>query len=155
MQMTMGRMITLVCIKSQICAGSVLKKYNITAAEQRFFMHVQSHKGMTQENLSAALSVDKAATARAVKSLEQKGYVTRVKDENDRRQNRIYPTQAAEEIMPYVKKDLMRLNDIITEGIDAQTLEAAYAALEKMKQNLTEMMSKKDEEQQERKDERS
>lgn len=136
MERTIARMITLLGRKSQICIGNELRKYNITAAEQPLFMALQRHPGVTQEALTAIVCVDKAATARTVKSMEEKGYLTRMQDPQDRRQNRIYPTDAAKQIAHAVRDTLHHFNDLLTQGIDAQSLDIVSAALLKMEENL-------------------
>lgn len=139
MDKTIGRMITLLARKSQSYIGSALNKYNLTTAEQPFFMALQHYEGITQEELTAIVCVDKAATARVVKSLEEKGYLTRVRDEHDKRQNRIYPTAKTRELGSVVKKELLHFNDLLTQGIDEQSLNLVYAALQKMEANFSEV----------------
>ncbi len=52
------RMITLLARKSQMYMGVTLKnKYNITAAEQPFFMALQRCEGVTQEELTAMVRI--------------------------------------------------------------------------------------------------
>lgn len=139
------RMITLLARKSQMYLGGVLKrKYNITAAEQPFFMNLQHCEGVTQEELTAMVCVDKAVTTRVVKSLEEKGYLTRVKDTQDRRQNRIYPTPLTRELGVAVRKDLLAFNDTLTQGISKEELEIVQKALIKMEANLAELLFGKD-----------
>ena len=43
-------------------------------------MALTKQDGLTQDELTKLVKVDKAATARMVKSLEQKGYITRETD---------------------------------------------------------------------------
>lgn len=138
------RMITLLARKSQMYMGVTLKnKYNITAAEQPFFMALQRCEGVTQEELTAMVCVDKAVTTRVVKSLEDKGYLTRVKDTQDRRQNRIYPTTLTRELGAAVQKDLLMFNDAVTQGISGEELEVVQKALIKMEANFAELLSGK------------
>lgn len=136
MDQSIGRMITLLARKSQGYLGEALSKYNLTAAEQPFFMALQSCEGLTQEELTAIVCVDKAATARAVKSLEEKGYLIRVQDDKDRRQNRIYPTDAAKQMAAAVRSELLHFNDMLTRGIDPGNLEIVYEALLQMEDNF-------------------
>lgn len=136
MERHVARMITLLARKSQSYIGNTLSQYNLSAAEQPFFMALQFQQGQTQEELTALVSVDKAATARAVKSLEEKGYVIRVQDSRDRRQNRIYPTEAANQIADAVRRELFLFNELLTRGIDGQTVELVYEALMKMEENF-------------------
>lgn len=140
MDQTIGRMITLLARKSQGYIGDALKKYGLTAAEQPFFMALQHYEGVTQEELTAIVCVDKAATARAVKSLENKGYLIRVQDEHDRRRNRIYPTGEVKRLADAVNRELLHFNDLLTRGIDPQSLELVSAALATMTENFEDML---------------
>ncbi|MFR0987043.1 MarR family winged helix-turn-helix transcriptional regulator [Frisingicoccus sp.] len=138
------RMITLLARKSQMYMGVTLKnKYNITAAEQPFFMALQRCERVTQEELTAMVCVDKAVTTRVVKSLEGKGYLTRVKDTQDRRQNRIYPTTLTRELGAAVQKDLLMFNDAVTQGISGEELEVVQKALIKMEENMVKLLAGK------------
>lgn len=122
--------------QGQLCIGSRMAKYGITAAEEPFFMAVQKHNGATQEVLTSLVGVDKAATTRAISSLEKKGYLTRRQDEKDRRQNHIYATARATNIKTAVQEELMRLNDEIMNGISEEEQIILYQALLKMEKNL-------------------
>lgn len=136
MNKSIGRMITLLGRKSQLYLGGALQKYNLSAAEQPFFMALQSYEGLTQEELTAIVCVDKAATARAVKSLEEKGYLIRIQDKQDRRQNRIYATEAAKQLAASVREELFHFNDLLTQGIEPPILDCVYKTLLQMEENL-------------------
>lgn len=136
-------MITLLARKSQSYIGSALGKYNLSAAEQPFFMALQRYEGATQEELTAIVCVDKAATARAVKSLEEKGYLIRVQDKQNRRQNRIYPSDTANQLADAVRSELLHFNDLLTQGIDPQDLDIIFAGLQKMEENFSNISNNK------------
>lgn len=123
--------------KAQICVGAVLKKYNITVAEQPFFMTINSHDGSTQEELTALVGVDKAMTTRVIHSLESKGLVKRVQDAKDKRQNRIYKTDKVNEISEIVLRDLMQLNQIFATGIDNDDLDNFMRTLAVLEDNIS------------------
>ena len=136
MNKSIARKITLLARKSQRHIGEALKKYDISAAEQPFFMALDSDECLTQEELTAIVCVDKAATARAVKSLEQKGYLKRIQDKNDRRQNRVFATAKAKAIMEDVKEELHSFNDLLTSGIEPDKIDSIYESLIKMEENF-------------------
>lgn len=136
MERNIARMITLLARKSQIYIGSALSKYNITASEQPFFMALQKHEGITQEELTAIVCVDKAVTTRVVKSLEKKGYLRRVKDIQDRRRNLIYPTDITKKLGKAVKDELLYFNDLLVQNIDEKHIEIIYMALHQMEYNF-------------------
>lgn len=120
----------------QFSIGSRMRKYGITAAEEPFFMAIQKHEGATQDELTSLVGVDKAATTRAICSLERKGYLTRRQDERDRRLNRVYATEKALRIGNEVREELLRLNKEILNGITEEDQIILYQALLKMEENL-------------------
>lgn len=136
MDTSITRQVIFTARQSQLCIGSRMEKYGITAAEEPFFMAIQSHAGAAQETLTSLVGVDKAATTRAISSLERKGYLIRHQDEEDRRQKRIYATEKALSIGMEVHRELLHLNDEIMSGIPKEQQRIVYDALLKMEENL-------------------
>ncbi len=79
-----------------------LKEYNIGSGQIMFLLELYYCDGISQEELSSYLSIDGANTTRAIKKLEEEGYVIRKQDEKDRRVKRIYLTDKAMDIKPKV-----------------------------------------------------
>ena len=131
-----GRVLTRLARKCQIAVGNALQQYNLTAAEEPFLMAILNNEGFSQEALTAYVGVDKAATARAVRSLEDKGLLTRVQDPRDKRQNRVYPTEKAKEVGPLVKKELSRINLALTQGLSQEEDDRIYALLMRIDENF-------------------
>lgn len=125
--------------RMQLCIGERLSKFEITAAEEPFFMAVQRNEGATQEDLTALVGVDKAATTRAIRSLARKGYLVRTRDEKDRRQNRVYPTEAAFAIGDSLHSELLDLNEALIQGLSAEQLRVLSEALSVIEDNLSAM----------------
>lgn len=136
---SVARMITFLARKSQIYIGSALEQYQLTAAEQPFFMALQTYEGITQEELTALVGVDKAMTTRAVRSLEAKGFLRREQDEKDRRRNLVYPTEKARALGPLVHEDLLHFNELLIQGISDKELQLLKQMLEQMEENAAHM----------------
>ena len=62
----------------QIYINNNTKDLGIGASEYIFLMEMYEKVNVSQEELSKSLIVDKAATARAIKSLEEKEYIFRI-----------------------------------------------------------------------------
>lgn len=136
MKKSIARIITLLGRRSQLCIGIALRKYGLTSAEQPFYMALLQHEGITQEELTGLVGVDKAMTARAVKSLEDKGLLLRCRDIRDRRQNRLYLTEKAKHMVSGVLDELHSFNALLTRGIPEEELELVYRALQTMEENI-------------------
>ena len=124
-----GRVLTRLARKCQIAVGNALQQYNLTAAEEPFLMSVLNNEGLTQEELTAYVGVDKAAASRTVRSLEEKGFLFRVQDPKDKRQNRVYPTDKAKEIGPLVRKELYKINLALTKELTQEEDDQVYHLL--------------------------
>ena len=124
-----GRVLTRLARKCQIAVGNALQQYNLTAAEEPFLMSVLNNEGLTQEELTAYVGVDKAAASRTVRSLVEKGFLFRVQDPKDKRQNRVYPTDKAKEIGPLVRKELYKINLALSADLSQEEDDQVYHLL--------------------------
>ena len=143
MEGSITKQIIFIARRIQLCIGERLSKFQITAAEEPFFMAIQHNKGATQEDLTSFVGVDKAATTRAIRSLEGKGYLVRKQDETDRRQNRVYPTDAVLQIGDALHNELLCLNGELVKGLTEEQLQVLSEALAVIEKNLNKMKETK------------
>ncbi|MBI9013152.1 MAG: MarR family transcriptional regulator [Clostridiales bacterium] len=68
----------------------------IGRGQHQYLLTLYHHNGVSQEELSKMLGIDKGTTARAVKKLVDNGYISREVDENDKRAFKLYVTEKAE-----------------------------------------------------------
>lgn len=83
---------------SGIYFSKKFNKFGIGSGQYIFLLNLYKNSGITQEELTDIVKLDKATTARAIKKLEEEGYVSRVKKENDKRAYRLELTKKAENI---------------------------------------------------------
>lgn len=149
MERILSRIISVLYRRNQVYLSDALAKYNITPSEYPFLVAVLNNDGSTQDELSLIVSVDKSAAARAIKALEDKGFVYREQDKLNRRQNRVYITEDGRKTWPVVQKELHKFEKLLTEGIDGSDLDKVYSALSQMEKNVISLINK-DEEKKER-----
>ena len=116
----------------QIYINNNTKDLQISASEYIFLMEMYKNDNMSQEQLSKNLIIDKSATARAIKSLEEKEYIIRKKDDNDKRTNRIKLTKKGIEIKDRLSNLLEEWNNEITSDIDKNLLNTLIDTINKM-----------------------
>lgn len=136
MEKRIGRLISIIYRKSQIFLGQALKQFDITSAEYPILMVLNQRNGATQEELSSTLYIDKSAVARVVQSLVSKGFVTKKKDENDQRCNRIYLTSKGHEVHTHIEKALDDWNGVLMMDMKEERYEEVYQLLLHMVQNV-------------------
>jgi DNA-binding MarR family transcriptional regulator len=137
-----GRLIAILYRRSLVYVNEALKEYGLSAGEQPFLTSLYRKEGVTQEDLTRMLHIDKAATARTLQSLETKGFVERRKSTSDRRCNRIYLTNQGRESKRYVLPILARWSEILVDGFDEHTKATLYEQLETMVSNAEEQHGK-------------
>ena len=116
----------------QIYINNNTKDLGIGASEYIFIMEIYRNDNISQEELSKNLIIDKAATARAIKSLEEKEYIIRKKDKKDKRTNRIELTKKGIEIKNRLSKLLEEWGDTVTKDMDKETIELVLGIIKEM-----------------------
>ena len=114
-----------------------LKQYDLGSGQFHFLMMLYKKDGVNQETLAETLNIDKATSARAIKKLEEKGYVTRTRDENDRRNYNVFLTEKAQTLKPKIKSILKNWTDFLLTNISKKEQEQLFIILDKISQNST------------------
>lgn len=131
-----GRLISLIDRKAKSFHASSLAHFNISVAEMPFFLTLTQKDGVSQEELTQWVGVDKALTTRAIHSLEQKGFVVRKRSIKDGRKQCVNLTSKAWEIADEVMDASNSLNDVLSFGISEEDMRTTYQVLIKMADNL-------------------
>lgn len=127
-----GRLISILYRKNQIYVNAALKPYNITSTEQPVLMFLYNNPGVTQEEITHYLQVDKALMTRTVQSLVEKGYVQKKKDPADKRCNRVSLTKEGISLREGIRSRLLDWNEILMEGFDEEKRQSVFKMLEEL-----------------------
>lgn len=100
-------------------------------------MLLREGQPLTQDDLSTALIIDKAATARALDQLEKEGFVARRINPRCRRQKLVTPTQKAQDMAERLMAILKSANDVFTRGFSEKELTIVHNLLNRMVTNAT------------------
>lgn len=110
-----GRYISQIHRKGRIYISKELNDLGIGSGQVMFLLELYRGDGKSQEDLAEALHIDKGTTARAIKKLEEAGFVSRVKDEIDKRANKVYLTNKGKEVQENVFSIMIKWeNKIVT-----------------------------------------
>lgn len=132
MEKSVGRLISILYRKNQVYLNLVLSKYNITASELPVIIYLYNNDGASQEEISSYLIIDKASTARVVKSLIEKKYIRKEKDLNDNRVNRIFLDGHALEQKEKIHQVLHEWSSFLMEELEPNSVDTMYEVLESM-----------------------
>lgn len=84
--------------------------------EGRYLMEIHKRKNLSQDDLANFFGQSKGTIAKALRKLEDKGYVERKIEENNRRKYILKTTKKGEELAILLKKDLESWEENV--GID-------------------------------------
>lgn len=103
------------------------------------FIHaLYRHDGLSQDELSEALGMDKTTTARVIKELVGLGYVIKEHDPQDKRFYRLSLTNKGKAVIPGLEKILKHWAEVLAAGFTEDERQLALDILKKMAENAAE-----------------
>lgn len=117
-----------------------LAPLNLSGAEgDVLFLLLTGSNNLQQEKLAAQLDVDKAAVSRVVNSLESKGYVSRLRQDTDKRAYSITLTDHSVAVGPDIKRIYDQLYQRVRSGIPDDEILQIESLLSRVADNLQSM----------------
>jgi DNA-binding MarR family transcriptional regulator len=138
---SLGRWISILYRYRQNFLNKRLDPYSIGSGQHLFLLVLARNDGINQEELSDHVKIDKATTAKAVKKLEDAGYVERVVDRADKRAYQVFLTPKAWEIIPVIQAAVREWEVLLTRGLPENESVMAEEILEKMAHNACQLKS--------------
>ncbi|MCD8373076.1 MAG: MarR family transcriptional regulator [Clostridia bacterium] len=117
-----------------------LSPFGIKGCQSHYFLEICRTPGVSQEELSRRLFVNKSNVARQISLLEEGGFVKREAKEGDKRTFLLYPTQKMLDALPEVKRVHGEWRELVTEGFTEEESEQLKYLSEKMVENVRKYM---------------
>ena len=140
---SVGKYISILYRYAQSYIATHLKPLGIGSGQYMFLVALYKNDGYSQEQLSQSLMIDKATTARAIRKLEEAGYVTRQENPADRRAYGVFLTQKAKQIEHTLFQTLSSMTDIFVADLSEPEKQQLFVALEKMTNSIKSHMQTK------------
>lgn len=134
---SVGKYISIIHRTGSSFLSKEFSKFNIGSGQYMYLIHLYKNDGLSQEELTEILNIDKGTTAKSIKKLETEGFVMRVKDKNDKRINRVYLTPKALEIKDEFLSSINAWENTITSNLSYAEKEQALTLLKKITYNIT------------------
>lgn len=139
-----GRRFSIIQRLSLIYLSGPMSGTGISKSKIPYLMKILSTPGIVQEDLTNHLCLDRAATARALRSLENNGFVYREEDPQDRRRKNVYPTPKAEGLQGEMVDILKAHNDVLLSGFTGEEQGLLVSLLDRVADNLRRNLDKPD-----------
>ncbi|MDO9001408.1 MAG: MarR family winged helix-turn-helix transcriptional regulator [Bacteroidota bacterium] len=103
------------------------------------FVINESKKKLTQKEISEIIHVEKSSMVQMIYYLVKSGYVKRVSNSNDRRQNLIYLTEKADKDISLINNAYKKADDFFFKNIPKKEVIVFKQSLNIMLENLKEL----------------
>jgi DNA-binding MarR family transcriptional regulator len=117
---------------------------NIGYGQYPFLVFLYYKDAVTQEEMSNELYIDKGTTAKALKKLQENGYVTRHIDDKDKRAYKVQLTDEGKRVTKEVFNILRNWNALLTSDFTEEEQVLALKLLKKMLENKNKLFNKGD-----------
>ncbi len=107
-------------------------KYEIGFGQYQFLLRLYLKDGMSHDELTEQVCLDKATTTRAIKKLEDKGYVKLTPHEKDKRKYHIYLTEKALQQKEEIFEISKRWEEQLIGGLEQEELDQLFYLLRKI-----------------------
>lgn len=142
----MGKYITAIHRNMDSIFSYKLKDLDFMNGQLDFLFVISKNEGISQKDLSNLLYIGKSTTAKAVKKLENSGYIIRKHDEKDKRFNRIYLTEKGKDYVPLMNETFLEVRNIYSHLMSDEEYEQTLAILKMILNKLNEERNRLNEE---------
>ena len=139
---SIGRWISILYRYGQIYVGKRLKPFGIGQGQFMYLIKLFEKDGLTQDELSEKLNMDKGTTARALLKLEEQGYIVREESKYDRRSNQVFLTGQAKNMKSDLFSVLNDWTEILSQNLSEEERKQVLVLLDRMSNNAAEYICK-------------
>lgn len=140
---SINRWLSILYRYGQVYISKQMEPYDIGSGQYIFLLALYKKDGISQEEISDHLKIDKATTAKAIKRLEGEDYIKRDINFKDKRAYKVFLTQKALDIKPVIKNILKNWSDILSEGLSEDEKSTVLDLLSRMAKNAFKYYEKK------------
>ncbi len=130
-----GKLIRSLTSNINIYIGGNIEQYGIKQGQFEYFLLIFSFPGINQLELARLKNVGKASVTKALKILEEGGYINREQDENDKRNYLCYISEKGEAIVDHLIQIKYNAEKIIFKDFSEQDQQDLFQYLNRMHAN--------------------
>ncbi len=120
-----------------------LEAYGVTGYQYLYLTNICRAPGVSQDELAEKLIFNKSSVARQLATLEQNGFVERRRNEKDKRELLVFPTEKALRVLPVIDKAVADFREKIGEGFSENEWEELERLLKRVQENAKSAIEEK------------
>jgi len=135
-----GKYISIIMRHQRIILDQEFERFGFSSGQYGAFIAVAENEGANQRELCKVMKTTKGTVNKAIKKLEEQGFVHTEIDGEDRRLHCVYLTEKGKDILAEVYQILSQYSYKLVEGLSEEVQEIAYEAIIHMSQNAMAMV---------------
>ncbi|MCM3089294.1 MarR family transcriptional regulator [Bhargavaea ginsengi] len=112
------------------------KEVDLSKGQYLYMVRICEHPGIIQEKLAEMIKVDRTTAARAIMKLEEKGFIEKRDDVDNRRIKKLFPTAKGLEIYPFIIREHKHSNSVALEGFSEDEADILLRLLRRVRKNV-------------------
>ena len=121
------------------------ERFGLTGGKWKIITVLSLKEGITQKQLADMAFVEAPTLVPVIDKMEKEGYLTRQADPNDRRNNLIFMTQKAKEMVDPIIDCIVEIRDVALNKISNKDMDIAKKVLQQISENTEEFIRQKGE----------
>jgi len=120
--------------------NEVFKEYGLKGYQANYLLEINRHPGISQEELTKTMHIDKSNVARGLMHLSEMGYITRVQDSNDLRLLLLFPTDKGSELTKIISSIFKNQRNYLLQDFNESEINTLMSYLDKLKIRAEELL---------------
>lgn len=117
-------------------ANVEFKQLDLARRQYLYVVRIAEHPGIISEQLSNLIKVDRTTIARAVKKLENNGFIERRSDPTNKKIKRLYPTQKGKDAYDFIIRENQYSNNEALKGFSKEEAQQVHDYLVRIRENI-------------------
>ena len=113
-----------------------LAPYGYVGVMHLIVLYIDRHPGSSQEEVAGFYALDKASVARDARRLEELGHIERDKLPEDRRQYKLYLTEAGRDMIQVIDRAAERFQESLAVSISPEDWAQLELLLKRLEENI-------------------
>ncbi|EOH75976.1 MarR family winged helix-turn-helix transcriptional regulator [Enterococcus malodoratus] len=119
-------------------ANIEFKDFQLSKGQYLYLIRISENPGIIPDKLAEMIKVDRTTAARAIKKLEEKGFIEKKDDSENKKIRRLFVTAEGAELVPIIRLENDYSNQIALQNLSEQEITAFAETLKIVVANIDE-----------------
>lgn len=112
------------------------KTVDLTKGQYVYLVRICEHPGIFPDKLAEMIKVDRTTASRALKKLEMSGFLMKKNDETNKKIKKLYPTEKALQIYPFIIREHEHSNTVALNGFTDEEIKQLSGYIQRVRDNI-------------------